>query len=206
MVFSNLFSERFIDQVQVVAYLHDWIDASQGGEFIYWDDSKIPKRVPPLPLAGSVIDGSKTIHAAEVYRINAKIPSLNKDKSNVLKYVGNDNWVLYSDQKEIGSYNTNDLRISIVYRARCFENETEATRFANQKEFLSLESILDTLTQDLVARGRLSASANLSKLELAIKLLDEYVAYPYPSVMMPLNYCVLPKVIPSLHAILKYIC
>lgn len=34
----------------------------------------IPKTVPPTPLAGSAVDGSKIVHAAEVYKPNAKVP------------------------------------------------------------------------------------------------------------------------------------
>lgn len=33
----------------------------------------VPKRVPPIPLAGSAIDGSKVVHAAEIYRPETKV-------------------------------------------------------------------------------------------------------------------------------------
>ena len=41
MVFSGLFQEQFIDQVQVVAYLHNWTDPGnlKAGRFIYWNDA-----------------------------------------------------------------------------------------------------------------------------------------------------------------------
>jgi len=51
-----------------VAYLHQWNDSRDGG-FIYWNtDDLVGKTVPPLPLAGSSVDGSKVVHAAMVYQ------------------------------------------------------------------------------------------------------------------------------------------
>lgn len=67
MKFSGLFEEHFIHQVQVVAYVHEW-DASEdrAGEFVFWNSSDNPGgyRLRPLPLAGSAVDGTKTMHAA----------------------------------------------------------------------------------------------------------------------------------------------
>ncbi len=91
MVFSGLFQDKFVDQVQVspsaaaapppctaplhrrhapsrrrlqvVAYLHEWTD-DRGGAFVYWkDNSGQMHSVPPSPLSGSSVDGSKTVHA-----------------------------------------------------------------------------------------------------------------------------------------------
>ncbi len=68
MQFSGLWNDRFIDQVQVVAYLHSWERPETGGEFVYWDtDSLQPKSLNPVPRGGSAIDGSKTVHAAKVF-------------------------------------------------------------------------------------------------------------------------------------------
>lgn len=47
MVFSGLFQDRFIDQVQIVAYLHEWNNqgvANSGGEFVYWVNNKSRKK------------------------------------------------------------------------------------------------------------------------------------------------------------------
>ncbi len=164
MVFSNLFPERFVDQVQVVGYLHRWqpdplsapaptFNASdvssylpfaqhlfnqaragpspgKRGEFVYWDDENpVPKREQPEPLAGSAVDGSKVVHAAVVYRPSAETPFLDKSKVTSLEFAGNDQWDLISGGEKLASYTTDDLRISIVYRARCFKNKAEALRF-----------------------------------------------------------------------------
>jgi len=211
MVFSGLFEDRFIDQVQVVSYLHQWThtahDGGLGGDFVYWNTADMkPKRVPPTPLAGSAVDGSKTVHAAEVYRPSAKMPIMSKDKSNVLRYVGNESWVLYSDNTPLQSYHTDDLRISVVYRARCFASESEAARYANQDSFMQLDDVLDTLQADMIQRGTLSREHGLNKLDLAMRLVDEYIVYPYPDTVIPFNYCMLPKLFPPARHVLWLLC
>ena len=80
----------------------------------------------PAPLAGSAIDGSKAVHAAEVYRGSAASPSLpfiDKSRVHVLRFEGptdDDGWVLKREGEPLQRYSTDDLRLSIVYRARCF--------------------------------------------------------------------------------------
>jgi hypothetical protein len=68
MQFSNLFAERFVDQVQVVAYLHQWTPtAEKRGEFVFWNGGNSSGvQESPAPLAGSAVDGTKTVHAARV--------------------------------------------------------------------------------------------------------------------------------------------
>ena len=90
MKFSGLFEERFVDQVQVVAYLHEWDprEVQTPGKFIYWGtrDGKSPQEVLPFPRAGVAVDGSKTVHAAMPYRIEGPAPVIDKDSHNELVY------------------------------------------------------------------------------------------------------------------------
>ena len=48
---------------------------------------------------------------------------MSKDKKSALFYVGDEQWELREDKKVLKSYPTKDLRMTIVYRARCFESE-----------------------------------------------------------------------------------
>ena len=58
---------------KVVAYLHEWTD-DRGGAFVYWkDNSGKMHSVPPSPLSGSSVDGSKTVHAGVFARHFARI-------------------------------------------------------------------------------------------------------------------------------------
>ena len=100
MVFSNLFQDKFIDQVQVVGYLHQWEARGNtsitsdiashdiGGDFVYFQNNTSFRIVSPNPLSGSFIDGSKMLHAAKVYSPHVKAPHIDKNKDTVLRYVG----------------------------------------------------------------------------------------------------------------------
>ena len=131
MVFSGKFDDKFIDQVQVVAYLHEWEpSAERAGNFVYWTkNQRQPEIVEPTPLAGSVVDGSKTVHAALVYRPQDLPPVMDKSRNNALTLDRESgDWVLSADGEELRRYTWDDLRISIVYRARCFESDEEKQR------------------------------------------------------------------------------
>lgn len=215
MVFSGLFKDKFVDQVQVVGYLHDWQPKpSDGGTFVYYNtDSSVPDVMHPVPRAGAIIDGSKTVHAAVVYKGHVDAPLLNKDKRNELVYAGDEKWHLIVGDDVTHVYDTSDLRMSIVYRARCFKSESEKKHYYNlpAEEQLSLDYILTTLTNDLVNRKRHTRKHldSLSKLDLAMLLMDEYIAYPLPpkeQALNPFNYCALSKELPFLAPLLSLIC
>lgn len=70
----------------------------------------------PIPRAGALIDGSKTVHAAVVYRPEADAPVLDKDKRNTLMYRGEEKWQLMMGDEVNENYVTEDLRMSVVYR------------------------------------------------------------------------------------------
>eukprot|EP00439_Symbiodinium_sp_Y106_P059168 s2190_g8.t1 len=140
MVFSNLFQDRFVDQVQVVGYLHDRpaLDDDSGGRFLYYDqNSATPKAVLSKPRSGVAVDGSKTLHAAGVtlraghavqyfsVSFNVKLALTASDKDNALFYVGDEKWQLRSNGEVLQTYNSSDLRMTIVYRARCFASEED---------------------------------------------------------------------------------
>jgi hypothetical protein len=212
MKFSGLFEDRFVDQIQVVAYLHRWTSEDpKDGAFVFWRKNDHEEYVPAAPLLGSIVDGSKIVHAALVYRPNVKAPKLNKSHKNELIYLGEENWQLQSNGQIVNNYTTNDLRISIVYRARCFESEERAKHFNNlpEEEILPLDSILNTLKKGLIAKGKLTeqAAKDIAPMDLALKLMDTYLAYPLPPhAIIPYNYCTLSKLFPAIKPALDLIC
>lgn len=217
MVYSNLFNDRFIDQVQVVGYLHRWHPkdkANAGGDFIYYPGGKSSSQLlSPVPLAGNAVDGSKTVHAALVYRPDVKAPHVDKSSDATLMYAGNEKWNLVVNGKVQEVYDSDDLRVSIVYRARCFRDADEVKKYQNYPEGdkLSVESVLDTIKNDLVARNVISRDRlNLmSTLKLALFIMDSYITYPLPTVdraWVPYNYCALPKLYPVTKSLMSIFC
>lgn len=229
MVFSDLFKQYFIDQVQVVAYLSDYdtTRADMGGDFLYYTENKQGEyeSVPATHLAGTSVDGSKVVHASRIYQPGVKVPPLDKDKNSELVYTGSGNrWLLQEDGKTVANYNTTDLRISVVYRARCFSREEERDAYLGQSETANTEGMqLDDVLQKLVDHmdaaeheGTLYEGSNDTgasrkqallentpekRLKLALRLMDYYLKYPLPSKtsqpLIPWNWCALPKMLPK---------
>lgn len=205
----------------MVGYLHDAYDArSSGGEFVWWGADGAPGRVAPQPRFGSAIDGSKTVHAAAAYRADERAPPIDKSVETELVYVGGEGemWELRAATGEggamatIGSYPHSRLRISIVYRARCFASEAEAAAFRELQRApeeaagrMRLEEVLGTLRADLAARG--VATDGLPPYALAMALLRNYVRYPPPpDAWSPWNWCALGGLAPWAKPALRWVC
>ena len=219
MTFSGLFQDRFIDQVQVVAYLHEWKPSrADAGDFIYYQkDSADFDIISAQPLSGSGIDGSKSVHAARTYRPDAYPPALDKDKDSALVYQGFDRWDVISGDDVVGSYNSSQLRTSIVYRARCFESKDAADDYndkltdAQSDDMLKLDDVLNTFMADLIKKGflRESERETISRLDLSLLIIKTYVQYPLPNRrtrLVPYNYCALPRLYPWLNLFTQWIC
>ena len=67
-----------------------------------------------------------------------------------------DVWTLLANNETVQNYTGDDLRWTIVYRARCFKDAATADRYNAQKDTgaASLEHILSVLRGDLVAKGK----------------------------------------------------
>jgi len=212
MKFSGAFEAEFIDQVQVVAYFHEWQpDENTGGEFVYWSANAAPHRLQPIPRAGTAVDGSKVVHAATVYKPGYTPPLVDKSKENALRYIPErDVWEVWSDEAIVGTYNTSDLRATIVYRARCFADAAAAEEFNSlpASGYLSLTAVLERLGNKLLdTRGARLDLDERSRLPTALAILDDLIKYPLATdVSLPVNYCALARLMPWTAPLLKLIC
>ncbi|KAE9554302.1 hypothetical protein FO519_002473 [Halicephalobus sp. NKZ332] len=216
MVASDLYRDNFIDQIQVVMNLHTWNSTKKGGQFAYYPKNDIrPTYVQPFPRSATIVDGAKTIHAATLYKQKNTPPILPKSADNVLEYVGNDSWTLFSNKNPLRSYKTKDLRITVVYRARCFESEAKKEAYkkwfttAEKHEVRPVQEILNELKTELSKRKNIPVSDldGISAVELAIMFVEEFIRYPLPGkAMIPYNYCVLDTMFPFLKQFLSFIC
>jgi len=222
MVFSGLFEKLFVNQVQVVSYLHTWqaedvMKANNiktvGGDFVVYGtaDGHV-STMSSSPLSGNLVDGSKSIHAATVYRPDKKAPFIDKNNDVVLRYAGDEKWELVdlTNDKHIADYTSDDLRISLVYRARCFETE-EDKRLYKDFPAVPVNKILGIFKADLIKNHKKTEEEliAMTRLDLGMLVLNTYVKYPLPSVkeaIMPFNYCALPMVLPWTAPLIKVLC
>ena len=217
MAFSGLFAERLVDQVQLVAYYHAWEDegGARGGSFVHWAARNgSAAALAPRPGSASAMDGSKTVHAATLFEPSAAAPWLDKSARHALVYnASSEAWGLASGGVPRGrEWTEQQLRFSVVYRARCFGSEAERASFgaalAAGEGLLDLEGdILLPLMREAVRRRgapSLAALQALPRLDLALRLLDVFVRYPKPALgwgVLPFNYCALPRLFPGSRAL-----
>jgi hypothetical protein len=194
-------------------------------------------------------------------------PKMNKDLDNRLVFLpetdgetgkwvgdghGGDRWQLRVNGEPLRDYTTNDLRVSIVYRGRCFAHAAEATAFraqlgdnssgastaseggdtgadeggadstgagaeangrARERAPLELDELLRVFATDLVAKGKVATVAHaldgMPRLELATLIMDTYIKYPFPTadyVVVPFNFCALPRLAPWTKRFLAPLC
>ena len=214
MKFSGLYEDRFVDQVQVVAYFHEWephpTDGSAGDFVYYAGDTRVPQSVKPVPRSGNCVDGSKTVHAAAVYeRGGREPPRLQKSQENKLVYLGDEQWELRADGVRNGAlYTTDDLRLSLVFRARCFEDAATAATFNKQLRNTSAQLPLDEILEKLSVHvgAKPGAAAAMPRLDLAMNIVSKAVRYPLPDALVPWNLCMLDKAVPAAEPIVRLLC
>eukprot|EP01095_Lingulamoeba_sp_RSL-Kostka_P000883 TRINITY_DN1116_c1_g1_i1.p1 TRINITY_DN1116_c1_g1~~TRINITY_DN1116_c1_g1_i1.p1 ORF type:complete len:475 (+),score=174.64 TRINITY_DN1116_c1_g1_i1:52-1476(+) len=201
MQWSGLWEDERIHQVQGVAYLHDWPeDLDNGGSFFYYPDGPggDVHHFQAHKNAAIILDGSIQVHGTSVFRPKDKdITFLSKDNENKLVYKGDNKWSVMVNDDEAKEYNTSDLRISLVWRERCFKSLEEKIEFDNHPRY-TLDEIFKRFENDLRSKGILKPNQEVPKgIDLATLLLDSYVHYPLPNKWMPYNYCALPKLLPD---------
>ena len=167
------------------------------------------------------MDGSKVVHAARIYRPSAQVPTLPKDKESTLVYSGQgEEWLLQLEGKTIATYKTDDLRISIVYRARCFAHEEERDAYHAQtggNGGMQLEGVLrklvDKMDADEHEGGLFEGSKDNDRAGEKAGLLENSpekynydkdgssyqisTAHREAAPTVPLNYCAPPKLLPG---------
>eukprot|EP00042_Codosiga_hollandica_P045062 m.452272 g.452272 ORF g.452272 m.452272 type:complete len:327 (+) comp56927_c0_seq1:620-1600(+) len=215
---SKLWSHLRVHQTQGVAYLHEWVNPEKdGGGFFFYPNGTEGDAVvvPPVYNTALVLDGSTIVHGVDLFRPDRHLPDLSPNDPNELRYVGDEKWDLFDGQKVIKTYHTHDLRISLVWRARCFNSTEDRQKWANFKDEIQVEDVLETFQADLRKRGLLGATERPQSFELAMLILKHYVVYPLdvdPSWWIPVNYCQLPLLFQSdtvtrvLTALLSPIC
>lgn len=135
---SGLFQSYRVPQVQGVAYLHNWVNPdTDGGEFYYYPEGAGGKSELFKAKFNNaiVLDGSVVVHGVDTFHPvkedSPSLPEMDKSVRHALTYVGNDEWHLQNERTKqvLQKYRTQDLRISLVWRCRCFKDEAEMKKW-----------------------------------------------------------------------------
>jgi hypothetical protein len=92
------------------------------------------------------MDGGRMIHGVARTAPGYNVASIDKDYFNRLEYQGNNTWYLLSDKELIDVFQTEDLRMTFVWRGLCFRDEAERIKFEQHlKDEVALKNLLSSL-------------------------------------------------------------
>merc|ERR1712137_567139 len=125
----------------------------------------------------------KTVHAAAIFQPQAKATRIDKSVRTTLTWRGEQGkWSLAANGTEV-LFSEQDIRMSIVFRARCFKSEGLRAAFrafdVNGSASIKLDDVLQTFRDDLLQRGKLSKAEyaasvepGMGRLTLALRILS----------------------------------
>jgi hypothetical protein len=176
---SGLFDEYRMPIATAIAWFHD----CDGGELAYWPEGAEHdiNRHHVRYNTAMVLDTDSVFHGVD--RIsNVKADDLPPIRpGTTLNYIGDKRWTLDSAQGEpIAEYEWNQLRFSVSWKAYCFRDEHDRDTWRDHRDDLTIDRIVDTLVDDLHARGRVDRDVARDA-QLGLLLIDEYVRFPAPA-------------------------
>jgi hypothetical protein len=174
---SELFEPWRLRIATGIAYFGE----ARGGELAYYPDGAAgPAEVyVPHHNTAALLDTDSVFHGVD--RVAGDDSALSTLKPGMrLHHDGDRQWsVRTGDGAVVASYATDDLRYSVSWKAYCFADESERAAWSSHTDDLSVEFILETLTDDLRARGALEGDRP-SDAELGKLLIDTYIHFPAP--------------------------
>ena len=158
-----------------------WYQDTNGGEFAFYPDGTDgAARAHDVHFNTAVImDTDSVFHGVDrVMEIGRPIPRFLPRMR--LSSEGEGNWIVRDGEEEVSRYRWDDMRFSISWKAYCFRDEAEREAWRDHSADLDAATVLDTLCNDLRARGRIADERPPNR-ELAEVLVDEYVKFPRPA-------------------------
>jgi hypothetical protein len=179
MLHSGLFDEWRMPIATGIAWFHD----CDGGALAYWPDGPA---APPATHAAQyntamVLDTDTVFHGVD--RIAAvaadDLPPLRPGM--VIDPVGGHEWTAHFPHAEpVARYGWDALRFSVSWKAYCFCDEAERDAWRHHADDLTLDTVVDRLVADLVARGRVGLGVARDA-QLGLTMIDEYITFPEPA-------------------------
>ena len=160
-----------------------YFGGGRGGELAYYPDGAAGDAATYAPSHNTavVLDTDSVFHGVD--RVLGDERALGRIRPGMrLHYEGDRRWTVRDGDEVISSYDEDEIRLSISWKAYCFTDEGERAAWRTKADDLSLEMILATLVEDLRARGRLDRNGGRPPdAELGRLLINEYVRFPAPT-------------------------
>ncbi len=166
-----------------------YFGGGKGGELAYYPEGAAGDAATYAPRHNTavVLDTDSVFHGVDrVLGDERELASIRPGMK--LFYEGDGRWTVRdgdqvsSSDNVVSSYDEDEVRLSISWKAYCFTDVAERDAWRANTDDLSLDTILDTLVNDLVARGKLESAADRpADAEFGRLLIDEYVRFPAPA-------------------------
>jgi hypothetical protein len=156
-----------------------YFGSCRGGEFAFYPDGPngAAQELPVKHNTAVLLDTDTVFHGVDRVEETVPLPAV-RPGAELRFEPETRRWQLRSDNGEpLGSYGFHDLRFSVSWKAYCYEDERERRRVEQHEDDLELPLILDTLEQDLRARGELSGPRP-SDYDFAMLLIERYIRFP----------------------------
>lgn len=181
MLHSGLFEAWRMPIATGIAYF----GGGRGGELAYYPDGAAGPAATYAPAHDTavVLDTDTVFHGVD--RVAGDDGALTQLRPGMrLVHDGGHRWSVRAADNDgdrvVATYDTDDLRYSVSWKAYCFGDAAERDAWATHGDDLTLATILARLTDDLVARGRVSSATDhgLTDAELGRLLIEEYIRFP----------------------------
>ncbi|HVF74217.1 MAG TPA: hypothetical protein VM938_04150 [Acidimicrobiales bacterium] len=169
---SGLFERWRMPIATGIAYF----GGGRGGELAYYPEGAAGPAATYAPChnTAAMLDTDTVFHGVD--RVLGDDSALPRIKPGMrLHHDGGDRWSVRDGDERIAEYATDDLRYSVSWKAYCFADEAERAAWADHRDDLTLEVILDTLKADLGGVDAALSDGDLGKL-----LIEHYVHFPAP--------------------------
>jgi hypothetical protein len=154
-----------------------------GGELAYYPEGAAGPAATFAPAHNTavVLDTDSVFHGVD--RVLGDEKELGRVRPGMhLRFDGDSRWTVRDGDDVVSTYGEDEIRLSISWKAYCFADERERQAWCTNTDDLSLTLILDTLTEDLRARGRLNGDGERPPdAELGRLLINEFVRFPAPT-------------------------
>lgn len=128
-----------------------------------------------------MVDGTQVVHGVERYKAKEPVPQFDKNNRYYFRFDNEtDLWNLYDYTDNLmRTYKHDDIRISLVWRVHCFEDQNEMKKYHEQKpeDRISIDEIVKLFKDDLKRKGKLN-NDNIRPLDLWTLVVQEYSRYP----------------------------
>jgi hypothetical protein len=158
-----------------------WFGSPRGGEFVFYPEGPLgpPVALPARHNTAILLDTDSVFHGVDRVREDtAELPEIHPGVE--LVFAGDGRWHLERDGEVLARYGWDDLRFSISWKAYCFADAAERRLVEEHADDLHRDQVIETLLGDLRRLGRFGRGRP-SDAELALAIIEHYIAYPPPA-------------------------